>query len=131
MKLIYLSIYLYWCFLILFICYVLAVTEYMFFNYKFWFFYFQRSLELGIPDKFCNLLTATLEVFSQVLEICMLSDVGKYAEEFLNYLQSTVILEPTTSILCVQQVRLCIFWYSKDHDLHLELRPWCQGLNTD
>ena len=32
-------------------------------------------------------------------------DIGKHADEFLSYLRTTVSLEPTDSVLCVQQVK--------------------------
>ena len=57
-----------------------------------------------MSDKFGMLLAATLEVFSQVLEIAGLTEMGKAAEEMLSYLKATIILEPTMSVLCVQQV---------------------------
>jgi hypothetical protein len=41
---------------------------------------------------------------AQLLEIATLFDIGKHAEEILSYFKSTVILEPTSTVLCVQQV---------------------------
>lgn len=43
-------------------------------------------------------------MLSQILEVACLADIGKYAEEFLSYLRSTIILEPTDTVQCVQQV---------------------------
>ena len=57
-----------------------------------------------MTDKFCNLLHTSLVTLSQMLEIATLEDIGKYADEILQYLKSTVTLEPTESIRCVQQV---------------------------
>ena len=81
--------------------------------------YFQISLDMTSSDKFCNLLRAALTALTQMLEVTTLSDIGKHAEELLNYLKSTVILEPTVSVLCVQQVSClnpfspsnCFSWY--------------------
>lgn len=64
----------------------------------------QISLDLSVTDKFCGMLKASLYVLSQILEVATLTDIGKYAEEFLNYLKSTISLEPTDTVLCVQQV---------------------------
>ncbi|KAL5022595.1 hypothetical protein ScPMuIL_001750 [Solemya velum] len=70
---------------------------------------YKISLDLNMSDKFCTLLQTTLKVFSQLLEIALLQDVVKYAEEFLGYLRTTIILEPTTTILCVQQLLKALF----------------------
>lgn len=67
-------------------------------------FWFQISLDLTSSDKFCTMLKTALHVLSQILEVAALSDIGKYAEEFLSYMRTTVSLEPTDSVLCVQQV---------------------------
>ncbi len=64
----------------------------------------QVSLDLSSVEKFNTLLRVALEVLSQVLEIAGLVEIGKHAEELLGYLKSTVTLEDTSSILCVQQV---------------------------
>ena len=47
-----------------------------------------------------------LRSFSQILEIATLKEIGNYAEEFLSYLKAAVAMEPTTAILCVQQVMI-------------------------
>lgn len=62
------------------------------------------SLDLTVTDKFCSLLHTSLVTLSQVLEITTLEDIGKYADEILQYLKTTIVLEPTESIRCVQQV---------------------------
>ena len=69
-----------------------------------WFHLHQISLDLSASEKFGCLLQAALESLAQVLEVTGLSEIGKYAEELLGYLKATVIMEPTMSILCVQQV---------------------------
>lgn len=50
------------------------------------------------------MLQTVLKAFSQILEVASLKEIGNFAEEFLGYLKSLVVMEPTTSILCVQQV---------------------------
>lgn len=64
----------------------------------------QISLELGSGEKFGSLLRTILKSFSQILEISTLKEIGNHADEFLGYLKSSVSMEPTTTILCVQQV---------------------------
>ena len=70
---------------------------------------FQISLDLSSSDKFCSFVRTTLDVLAQLLEIATLFDVGKHADEILHYFKSTVVLEPTSTVLCVQQVcvRVC------------------------
>ncbi|XP_060568114.1 huntingtin-like isoform X3 [Ruditapes philippinarum] len=70
---------------------------------------YKISLDLSVTDKFCAMLKTSLYVLSQVLEVATLSDIGKYAEEFLNYLKSTITLEPTDTVLCVQQLLKALF----------------------
>ncbi|XP_052100645.1 huntingtin-like [Mytilus californianus] len=70
---------------------------------------YQRSLDLSSTDKFCTILKTALDVLSQILEISTISDIGKSTEEFLGYLRVTVSLEPTVSILCVQQMLKGLF----------------------
>lgn len=67
-------------------------------------FAWQVSLDLTVTDKFCSLLHTSLVTLSQILEITTLEDIGKYADEILQYLKTTIVLEPTESIRCVQQV---------------------------
>ncbi|XP_050396465.2 huntingtin [Patella vulgata] len=70
---------------------------------------YKTSLDLNNSDKFCNLLRVTLRVLSQILEITTLFDIGKYAEEFLGYFKCTFSLEPTYTVLCVQQLLKALF----------------------
>ncbi|KAL4231691.1 hypothetical protein ACF0H5_009269 [Mactra antiquata] len=70
---------------------------------------YKISLDLGTTDKFCNMLKTSLHVLSQILEVATLIDIGKYAEEFLNYLRTTITLEPTDTVLCVQQLLKALF----------------------
>ena len=60
---------------------------------------------MSSKDKFGEVLRTCLEVLSVVLEMAGLHDVGKHADEFLAYLKATVLLEPTPTLLTVQQVR--------------------------
>ncbi|KAL8615828.1 hypothetical protein ACOMHN_048536 [Nucella lapillus] len=70
---------------------------------------YKISLDLSSADKFCSFVRTTLDVLAQLLEIATLFDVGKYAEEILNYFKSTVVLEPTSTVLCVQQLLKALF----------------------
>lgn len=56
-----------------------------------------------------SLLRATLGALSQILEIATLTEVGKIAEEVLNYLRPAFVLEPTGTVECVQQLLKCLF----------------------
>jgi len=72
-------------------------------------------LDSGASEKFLSLLRVTLETLSQLLEVGTLNEAGRITEEVLSYLRSTVTLEPTATVKCVQQVRepmfcmLCLF----------------------
>ncbi|ESO95031.1 hypothetical protein LOTGIDRAFT_160793 [Lottia gigantea] len=70
---------------------------------------YKTSLDLSNCDKFCNLLKVTLSVLSQILEVTTLTDIGKYAEEFLTYFRCTFSIEPTFTVLCVQQLLKALF----------------------
>ncbi|XP_041368406.1 huntingtin-like isoform X2 [Gigantopelta aegis] len=70
---------------------------------------YKTSLDLSSVDKFCSLLRTVLTVLAQILEIATLFDIGKHAEEFLGYLKSTIALEPTYTVLCVQQLLKALF----------------------
>lgn len=60
-----------------------------------------------------SLLRVTLETLSQLLEVGTLNEAGRIAEEILSYLKSTVTVEPTATVKCVQQVNeLCFLFYS-------------------
>lgn len=66
---------------------------------------FQISLDLATSEKFVHVLCIGLRVLAQLLEVASLADIGKYAEELLGYLRSTITVEATASVLCVQQVK--------------------------
>lgn len=70
----------------------------------------QISLDLMNSEKFVHVLSVILHVLSQMLEVASLVDIGKYAEELLSYLRSTITVEATTSVLCVQQVSLLFYF---------------------
>ena len=70
---------------------------------------YKISLDLNSSEKFETLLKTALTVLSQVLEIACLGEVSKHADELLSYLKSTVSMEPTGSVLCVQQVQSSLF----------------------
>ncbi|CAG5125625.1 unnamed protein product, partial [Candidula unifasciata] len=70
---------------------------------------FKTSLDLTSSDKFCGILRTTLTVLSQLLEIATLYDIGLVTEELLGYLKVTMALEPTWTVLCVQQLLKALF----------------------
>ncbi|KAH9487495.1 hypothetical protein Btru_075739 [Bulinus truncatus] len=70
---------------------------------------FKTTLDLTSSDKFCTILRTTLTVLSQLLEIATLYDIGKVTEEILGYLKVTMALEPTWTVLCVQQLLKALF----------------------
>ena len=57
-------------------------------------------------DKFGSMLHHTLAVFSQLLEVASLQEIGKCAEEILDYLKSTVLASPVATVSVVHQVFL-------------------------
>ena len=64
----------------------------------------QVSLSLSKMDKFGNMLHQTLTVFSQLLEIASLQEIGKCTEEILEYLKSIVVASPVATVEVVHQV---------------------------
>ncbi|XP_034181194.2 huntingtin [Osmia lignaria lignaria] len=67
------------------------------------------TLEPHASEMYLSLLNAILDVLSQILEIISLNEVAQIAEEILYYLQSTVVLSPTATVQCVQQLLKCLF----------------------
>ncbi|XP_033353075.1 huntingtin isoform X1 [Bombus vosnesenskii] len=67
------------------------------------------TLEPHASEMYLSLLNAILDVLSQILEIISVNEAAKIAEEILHYLQSTVVLSPTATIQCVQQLLKCLF----------------------
>lgn len=91
---------------------------------------YKISLDLSSSDKFCSLVRTTLDVMAQLLEVCMLQDIGKHAEEILSYFKSTVVLEPTSTVLCVQQLLKALFgtnlasqWECEQQNAAMATRP--------
>ncbi|KAK7109044.1 hypothetical protein V1264_013160 [Littorina saxatilis] len=70
---------------------------------------YKISLDLSSTDKFCSFVRTALDVMAQLLEIATLFDIGKHADEILSYFKSTVVLEPTSTVLCVQQLLKALF----------------------
>lgn len=95
------------------------------------FFFPKTSLDLTSCDKFCAILRTTLITLSQLLEIATLYDVGTVTEEILGYLKVTMALEPTWTVVCVQQVLIhlfMLFFFSltKGFCVH----AWCRGVKS-
>ncbi|XP_071871538.1 huntingtin isoform X2 [Bombus fervidus] len=67
------------------------------------------TLEPHASEMYLSLLNAILDVLSQILEIISVNEAAQIAEEILHYLQSTVVLSPTATIQCVQQLLKCLF----------------------
>ncbi|XP_068985197.1 huntingtin isoform X2 [Bombus flavifrons] len=67
------------------------------------------TLEPHASEMYLSLLNAILDVLSQILEIISVNEAGQIAEEILHYLQSTVVLSPTATVQCVQQLLKCLF----------------------
>lgn len=67
------------------------------------------TLEPHASEMYLSLLNAILDVLSQILEIISVNEAAQIAEEILHYLQSTVVLSPTATVQCVQQLLKCLF----------------------
>lgn len=67
------------------------------------------TLEYDASEMYLSLLNATLDVLSQILEVASVNEAGRIAEEVLCYLKTTVILSPTATVQCVQQLLKCLF----------------------
>lgn len=70
---------------------------------------YKVTLDSEASEMYLSLLNATLEVLSQILEVATFNEAGRIAEEILHYLQTTVILSPTSTVQCVQQLLKCLF----------------------
>ncbi|XP_070540509.1 huntingtin-like isoform X2 [Ptychodera flava] len=70
---------------------------------------YKITLDLSSPEKFGGLLKTALESLAQLLEFANFSEIGKYSEELLGFLKSTVQREPTATILTVQQLLKALF----------------------
>ncbi|XP_029667120.1 huntingtin isoform X1 [Formica exsecta] len=67
------------------------------------------TLQHEASEMYVSLLNAILDVLSQILEIASVNEAGKIAEEVLCYLKTTVVLSPTATVRCVQQLLKCLF----------------------
>lgn len=67
------------------------------------------TLQHEASEMYVSLLNAMLDVLSQILEIASINEAGKIAEEVLYYLKTTVVLSPTATVRCVQQLLKCLF----------------------
>ncbi|KAK7793413.1 hypothetical protein R5R35_014313 [Gryllus longicercus] len=70
---------------------------------------YKITLDASASEKFVGLLRTTLEALSQLLEVATINEVGRVAEETLAYLRLTVLVEPTATVKCVQQLLKCLF----------------------
>lgn len=70
---------------------------------------YSATLEPHASEMYLSLLNAILDVLSQILEIISINEAAQIAEEILYYLQSTVVLSPTATVQCVQQLLKCLF----------------------
>ncbi|XP_076681503.1 huntingtin isoform X2 [Andrena cerasifolii] len=66
------------------------------------------TLEPDASEMYLSLLNAILDVLSQILEIMSFNEAAQITEEILYYLQSTVVLSPTATVQCVQQLLKCL-----------------------
>ncbi|XP_053996707.1 huntingtin [Hylaeus anthracinus] len=66
------------------------------------------TLEPHASEMYLSLLNAVLDVLSQILEIISFNEAAQITEEVLYYLQSTVVLSPTATVQCVQQLLKCL-----------------------
>ncbi|XP_022080674.1 huntingtin-like isoform X2 [Acanthaster planci] len=71
---------------------------------------YKVTLDLCRADKFAGLLKTSLDSFSQLLEIATMNEVGKYTEELLSYLKACFTIEPTSTVLCVEQLLKALFF---------------------
>lgn len=67
------------------------------------------TLQHEASEMYVSLLNAMLDVLSQILEIASVNEAGRIAEEVLCYLKTTVVLSPTATVQCVQQLLKCLF----------------------
>ena len=60
-------------------------------------------------DKFHTFLGAVLRVLSQLLEATSLTEIGRHADEILDYLKTILSAHPKQSVECVQQLLKALF----------------------
>lgn len=67
------------------------------------------TLDCEASEMYLALLHASLRVLSQILEISSTLEATKFADEILQYLQTTLTLSPTNTVQCVRQLLKCLF----------------------
>ncbi|XP_077992227.1 huntingtin-like [Glandiceps talaboti] len=70
---------------------------------------YKITLDLSGVEKFGGILRTALDALAQLLEFANFSEIGKYSEELLGFLKSSVQREPTATILTVQQLLKALF----------------------
>ena len=60
-------------------------------------------------DKFHSFLASVLRVLAQLLEATSLAEVGRHADEILDYLKTILTAQPKQSVECVQQLLKALF----------------------
>jgi len=70
---------------------------------------YQVSLAPVGEDKFSKMLVICHNTLAALLEVALADDVGKSVEELLGYLGITVKVDPSGSLLCVQQLLNALF----------------------
>ena len=71
---------------------------------------FRMSLDsLHGRDKFHSFLSSVLRVLSQLLEATSLAEIGRHADEILDYLKTILPAQPKHSVECVQQLLKALF----------------------
>ncbi|XP_063237175.1 huntingtin isoform X2 [Bacillus rossius redtenbacheri] len=70
---------------------------------------YKITLDNASSEKFVCLLQTVLKTLSQLLEVSTLCEVGRIVEEILAYMRLTITVEPSHTIICVQQLLKCLF----------------------
>lgn len=64
---------------------------------------------MNASENFLNLVKVTLNSLSQLLEVATLIESRRISEEILHYLKTVFILDPTSTVQCVQQMLKSLF----------------------
>lgn len=70
---------------------------------------YKSNVEIEDNDRFCTFLRSVLDTLCQVLEIAAFHDVESYTEEILGQLKSIFSIEPTLTVITVQQLLKALF----------------------
>ncbi|XP_065352177.1 huntingtin isoform X1 [Cloeon dipterum] len=70
---------------------------------------YKLTLDTQASEKFLSLLSSTLTVLAQLLEFATITEVGRVAEELLQYLKCTVSVCPVTTVKSVQRLLRSLF----------------------